>query len=86
MLVLALYRREMMMGWKEIKFYMFRIFENKSKEERLCEKYSRLMQRAYKIALIDKEQSDKLNFRAKKILAELRRMNCSMVETRSETA
>ncbi|WP_026914410.1 Lacal_2735 family protein [Christiangramia portivictoriae] len=64
---------------------MFRIFENKSKEERLCEKYSRLMQRAYKVALIDKEQSDKLNIRAKKILAELRRMDCSMVETRSET-
>ena len=65
---------------------MFRIFENKSKEERLCEKYSRLMQRAYKIALIDKEQSDKLNLRAKKILAELRRMDCSMVEAKSETA
>ncbi|MFV8279992.1 Lacal_2735 family protein [Christiangramia marina] len=65
---------------------MFRIFENKSKEERLCEKYSRLMQRAYKIALIDKEQSDKLNLRAKKILAELRRMDCSMIEAKSETA
>ncbi len=74
-----------MMKWNEIKYYMFRIFENKSKEERLCEKYSRLMQRAYKVALIDKEQSDKLNIRAKKILAELRRMDCSMVETRSET-
>tara|TARA_R100000655_G_scaffold87166_3_gene127314 strand:+ start:659 stop:883 length:225 start_codon:yes stop_codon:yes gene_type:complete len=74
------------MKLKEIKYYMFRIFENKSKEERLCEKYSRLMQRAYKIALIDKEQSDKLNLRAKKILAELRRMDCSMVEAKSETA
>ena len=64
---------------------MFRIFENKTKEERLCEKYSRLMQRAYKIALIDKEKSDKLNNRAKKILAELKRMKCDLVETTSET-
>ena len=55
-----------MMKWNEIKNYMFRIFDNKSKEERLCEKYSRLMQRSYKVALIDKEQSDKLNIRAKK--------------------
>ncbi len=65
---------------------MFRIFENKSREERLCEKYSRLMQRSYKIALIDKEKSDRLNDRAKKILAELRRMKCDLVETRNETA
>ena len=66
--------------------YMFRIFENKSREERLCEKYSRLMQRAYKTALIDKEKSDQINLRARKILAELRRMNCSLVESRNETA
>ena len=65
---------------------MFRIFENKSREELLCQKYSRLMQRAYKIALFDKEKSDQLNNRAKKILAELRRMNCNLVETRNETA
>lgn len=65
---------------------MFRIFENKTREERLCEKYTNLMQRAYKIALFDKEKSDKLNARAKKILAELRRMNCKLVEPRSETA
>ncbi|MDR5589626.1 Lacal_2735 family protein [Christiangramia sp. SM2212] len=65
---------------------MFRIFENKTREERLCDKYSRLMQRAYKIALIDKEKSDQLNARARKILAELRRMDCSLVETRGETA
>ncbi len=65
---------------------MFRIFENKSREERLCDKYSHLMQRAYKLALIDKERSDQINARAKKILAELRRMNCSLVESRSETA
>jgi len=65
---------------------MFRIFENKSREELLCEKYSRLMHRAYKIALTNKEKSDQLNLRAKKILAELRRMDCSMVETRRESA
>ncbi len=59
---------------------MFRIFENKTKEERLCAKYCSLMQRAYKAALIDKEQSDRLNSRAKKILQELKRMNCSLVE------
>ena len=67
-----------------MKFTMFRIFENKTREERLCEKYSRLMQRAYKVALIDKEKSDQLNSRAKKILAELRRMNCSLVEPKGE--
>ncbi len=60
---------------------MFRIFENKTREERLCEKYSRLMQRAYKMALIDKEQSDRLNYRAKKILDELHRMDCQLVDS-----
>ena len=60
---------------------MFRIFENKTREERLCEKYSRLMQRAYKIALTDKEQSDRLNYRAKKILDELHRMDCQLVDS-----
>lgn len=65
---------------------MFRIFENKTREEKLCEKYTSLMQRAYRIALFDKEKSDKLNARAKKILAELRRMNCKLVEPKSETA
>lgn len=65
---------------------MFRIFENKNREERLCVKYSRLMQRAYKIALIDKERSDQLNYRARKILAELRRMDCDLVESNHETA
>ncbi|MDX1761751.1 MAG: Lacal_2735 family protein [Christiangramia sp.] len=63
---------------------MFRIFDNKSREERLCEKYSRLMERSYKIALVDKKKSDQLNYRAKKILAELRRMDCDKVEARSE--
>lgn len=65
---------------------MFRIFENKTREEKLCEKYTCLMQKAYRIALFDKEKSDKLNARAKKILAELRRMNCKLVEPKSETA
>lgn len=60
---------------------MFRIFENKTREERLCEKYSRLMQRAYKVALTDKEQSDRLNYRAKKILDELHRMDCQLVDS-----
>ncbi|MCM8569129.1 Lacal_2735 family protein [Gramella jeungdoensis] len=61
---------------------MFRIFENKTREERLCEKYSRLMQRAYKLALTDKEQSDRLNSRAKKILDELHRMDCQLVDSK----
>ncbi|SDR70701.1 hypothetical protein SAMN04488552_0621 [Christiangramia echinicola] len=69
-----------------LKFNMFRIFEIKTREERLCEKYSRLMQRAYKIALFDKEKSDRLNSRAKKIMAELRRMNCNLIEPKGETA
>ncbi|MFV8226756.1 Lacal_2735 family protein [Christiangramia aquimixticola] len=59
---------------------MFRIFDNKTREERLCEKYSRLMEQAYKIALVDKEKSDQLNSRANKILAEIRRMNSRLVE------
>lgn len=65
---------------------MFRIFENRTEEELLCEKYSRLMQRAYKTALIDKKKSDQLNNRAHKILEELKRMKCNLVETSSETA
>ena len=74
------------MSNERLKYNMFRIFENKTREERLCEKYTRLMQRAYKIALFDKEKSDRLNSRAKKIMAELRRMNCSLVEPKNETA
>ncbi|WP_373059862.1 Lacal_2735 family protein [Zunongwangia sp. H14] len=54
---------------------MFKIFQQKNKEERLCDKYKELMHRAYKAALYDKEKSDKLNSRAKKILWELRRLN-----------
>lgn len=59
---------------------MFRIFENKTREELLCQKYSRLMQRSYKIAIFNKEQSDKLNERALKILEELKRMNCELID------
>ena len=44
------------------------------------------MQRAYKIALFDKKKSDQLNNRAKKILAELRRLNCDLIEPKGETA
>lgn len=47
----------------------------KSEEERLCSQYSRLMNRAYKLALVDKEKSDKLNARATKIMEQLKRMN-----------
>ncbi len=47
----------------------------RSKEERLCQKYSSLMNRAYKVALIDKKKSDKLNAKAQKILKELRCLN-----------
>lgn len=59
---------------------MFRIFENRSRAERLCEKYTRLMQRSYKLALTDKAKSDQLNYRAKKILEEVKRMNPQLVE------
>lgn len=59
---------------------MFRIFENKTREERLCDKYSQLMHSAYKIALTDKSRSDQLNNRACKILAELKRMDCQLIE------
>lgn len=47
----------------------------KTEEERLCTKYTELMQKAYKTALFDKEKSDKLNARAKKIKAQLKKMN-----------
>lgn len=59
---------------------MFRIFENKSREELLCQKYSRLMERSYRLALTDKEQSDKLNDRAVKILNELKRMDSEHID------
>lgn len=47
----------------------------RNKEERLRHEFSKLMSRAFKMALVDKEKSDKLNARAKKILKELKRMN-----------
>tara|TARA_R100000935_G_C2826331_1_gene162516 strand:+ start:816 stop:998 length:183 start_codon:yes stop_codon:yes gene_type:complete len=47
----------------------------KSEEERLCHKYTELMSRSFKIALRNKEHSDKINARARKILAQLKRMN-----------
>jgi hypothetical protein len=53
----------------------------RSEEERLCQKYTQLMSKAYKIALVDKERSDKLNARAKKILEQLRRMNYKKVDS-----
>jgi len=47
----------------------------KTEEERLCQKYTALMEKAFKVALIDKEKSDKINARAKKIMVQLKRMN-----------
>ncbi|RKS45062.1 hypothetical protein BC962_2737 [Gillisia mitskevichiae] len=47
----------------------------KTEEERLCQKYTALMHKAFKIALVDKEKSDKINARAKKILEQLKRKN-----------
>ncbi len=38
------------------------------------------MHRAYKVALTDKDRSDQLNNRACKILAELKRMDCHLIE------
>ena len=60
---------------------MFRIFENKSREEKLCQKYCKLMERSYKIALQDREQSVKLHKRAEKIKNELIRMDCQLIES-----
>lgn len=47
----------------------------KSKEERLCQKYSNLMNRAFQAALKNKDRSDELNARAKEVLEELRALN-----------
>jgi hypothetical protein len=47
----------------------------RNEEERLRHEFSKLMSRAFKMALVDKEKSDKLNSRAKKILKQLKRMN-----------
>lgn len=53
---------------------MFRLFEPRSTLERLQEKYTFLMRRAYELALIDKTRSDMLNQKACCILREIRRM------------
>jgi len=59
---------------------MFKIFETKSTEEYLCDKYTHLMHKSFKLALTDKEESDRLNERAKKILEELRRMKYDKID------
>ncbi|TDN87246.1 hypothetical protein DET49_113107 [Salegentibacter sp. 24] len=59
---------------------MFKIFETKSTEEHLSDKYQYLMHKAYKLALTDKEESDRLNARAKKILMELKRMQYDKID------
>lgn len=62
---------------------MFKIFENRTKEECMCDKYTQLMHRAYKLALTNKEESDRLNAKAIKILDELQRMNYQKIDSRS---
>lgn len=52
----------------------------KSEEDRLCEKYSELMSQSFKVALTNKEKSDKIKARAKKILQQLKRMNCKKID------
>lgn len=59
---------------------MFKIFETRTKEECMCDKYKQLMHRAYKIALTNKEESDRLNAKARKILNELQRMNYDKID------
>ncbi|HSP12939.1 MAG TPA: Lacal_2735 family protein [Salegentibacter sp.] len=59
---------------------MFKIFENRTREECMCDKYKQLMHRAFKLALTDKEESDRLNDKARKILNELHRMEYSKID------
>lgn len=47
----------------------------KTQEERLCQKYTALMNKSFRLALVNKEKSDKINARARKILDQLKRMN-----------
>ncbi len=47
----------------------------RNEEERLSHEFSKLMSRSFKMALVDKEKSDKLNARAKKILKQLKKLN-----------
>ncbi len=46
----------------------------------MCDKYKQLMHRAYKVALTDKEESDRLNAKARKILNELQRMEYDKID------
>lgn len=62
---------------------MFKIFETRTKEECMCDKYTQLMHRSYILALTDKEESDRLNAKAIKILDELQRMNYEKIDPRS---
>jgi len=45
----------------------------RNEEERLRHEFSKLMSRSFKMALVDKEKSDRLNARAKKILKQLKK-------------
>ncbi|MCJ7758793.1 MAG: Lacal_2735 family protein [Gillisia sp.] len=47
----------------------------RNEEERLRHEFSKLMNRSFKMALVDKEKSDRLNARAKKILKQLKKTN-----------
>ena len=58
---------------------MFR-FLFRSEEDRLSHKYTQLMNRAFNLALVDKEKSDKINERAQKIREQLRRMNYKEID------
>lgn len=53
---------------------MLDYFLYKNEEDRLCQEYSKLMSRSFKVALFNKEKSDELNARAKSILEKLKRM------------
>ncbi len=59
---------------------MFKIFETRTREECMCAKYKQLMHRSFKLALTDKEESDRLNDKARKILNELQRMECDKID------
>ena len=53
----------------------------KTKEEKLCQKYSSLMNRAFQAALTNKRKSDELNARAKNVLEELRSLDYKDLDT-----
>ena len=50
-------------------------FLYRSEGDRLGQKYTQLMYRAFNLAPVDKEKSDKLNARAQRILKQLKRMH-----------